>query len=95
VGGDILKKNSLFSKILLLIVISMLCIILTVTFALLAGSSDKILFDLSKLNLYNAIPILIVGFFVSCCIVSIAMIFILRTIILKIKDYLNEKNGSD
>lgn len=94
-----MKNKSLFFQIIGLIIIALICILLTVGIAILAGSLNAELFDFSKLNFSNMIPILIIGIFISCFIVGIGVLFVLRTAFLKAKDYLknndNKNNGGN
>ncbi len=93
-----MKNKSLFSQIMLLIIISLVCIILTVGFALFVGSYDTTLFDLQNLNISNMIPVLIFGGFISCVVVGVTVLFVARAVFLKFKDYFvetNENNGGN
>lgn len=90
-----MKKRSVFSGILLLIFISLICLIMTVTFALLAGATDINLFDFRNLNFSNMIPVLIIGGIISCFIIGIAFLFLGRTIFFKVKDYIFETDNKD
>lgn len=93
-----MKNKSFFSQIILLIAISLICIILTVSIALFVGSYNNILFDFQNLNFANMIPVLVIGGFVSCVIIGIAVLFVARTVFLKVKDYFaetDEKNGGN
>ena len=89
-----MKKRSIFSQIIFLIVLSVICIILTVGIALLVGSDSSALFNFENLNLANMIPVLIFGGFLSCVTVGIAVLFIARSVFFKIKDYLYDDGGS-
>ena len=81
-----MKKKSVFSGILLLIIISLICITATVSLALLAGSADTVLFNLENLNFSNMIPVLIVCGIISCFVIGIAMLFVGRTAFFKVRD---------
>ena len=87
-----MKNESLFSKVISLIILAVLCLLLTVGLSLLAGSLNVELFDFQNLNLSNMIPILLVGGFISCVVVGICVLFVARTAFLKAKDYLKENN---
>lgn len=87
-----LKDKSLFSKILLLILLVVLCIVTTIGIALLAGSSDTALFDFGNLNFGNLIPVLIIGCFISCIVIGIALLFVARSVFSKLRDYFEENN---
>lgn len=82
---------------MLLVILSIICIVLTVGIALLVGSSDTTLLDFESLNFTNMIPVLILGSFISCIVVGITVLFVARSIFYKVKNYLLEenKNGGD
>lgn len=88
-----MRKKSMFSQIVLLIVLSLVCILLTVIVTLSLGSVNTTLFDFQNLNLANMIPVLIIGGFVSCVIIGIAVLFISRSVFYKIKEYISKENG--
>lgn len=90
-----MKKRSFFSQIVLLIILSVVCVLLTVTLALFAGMQDNVIFDFSKLNIGNVIPILIIGGFISCVVVGITVLFIGRSIFTKAKKYFSEDKGGE
>ncbi len=90
-----MKKKSVFSQILLLVILSVVCIVLTVGIAIFAGSFNAEIFDLKNLNFANMIPVLILGGFISCVVVGITVLFVARAIFLKVKDYLTENNGGN
>ena len=79
----------------MLIFIILACLVTTVAIALLAGAADMDLFDFSKLNFSNMIPVLIVGGILSCFIIGIAFLFLGRTIFFKVKDYFFETDNKD
>ena len=85
-----LKKNSVFSGILLLILILLICLVTTVGIALIAGNINADIFDFSNLNFSNMIPVLIIGSIISCFVIGIALLFLGRTIFFKVKDYFLE-----
>lgn len=87
-----MKKKSLFSQIILLIILALICIVLTIGIALFVGSIDVTLLDFKNLNLANVIPVLLIGGFISCVIIGIVVLFIARSIFLKIRDYFAETN---
>ncbi|MBR7131916.1 MAG: hypothetical protein IKD04_00125 [Clostridia bacterium] len=88
-------KNRSFSQIILLVILSVICVILTVGLALFAGSYNANLFDFENLNFANMIPVLIFGGFISCVVVGITVLFVSRSIFLKVKNYLSDDNGGD
>ena len=88
-----MKNKSFFSQIILLIILSVVCVILTVGIAILAGSNSATLFDFRNLNVANMLPVLVIGGFVSCVVIGITVIFVARSAFLKVKDYLSENNN--
>lgn len=94
-GVTTMGKKPIFSQIILLIIIAVLCIILTVALALWAGSTDDILLDLQELNWANVIPVILIGGFLCCVIVGILILCLGKNIFNKAKDFLSEidKNG--
>ena len=82
---------------MLLVILSVICIVLTVGIALLVGSSNMTLFDFKNLNFSNMIPVLILGGFISCVVVGITVLFVVRSIFYKVKNFLleDDKNGGD
>ena len=90
-----MKKKSVFGGILLLITISLICIVATVSVALLAGSVDVKLFNFQNMNLSNMIPVLIVGVILSCFVIGIAVLFVGRTVFFKIKDCFSETDKKE
>ena len=87
-----LKKKSVFGGVLLLVLVALACIIVTVFLAFFLSSTEAELFDFSKLNFSNMIPVLIIGAIISSIIIGITALFVGRTVFLKIKDYLFENN---
>ncbi len=85
-----MKKKTFFSQIIMLFVVAVICIVLTVSVALLLGSFGETIFDLSDLNLANMIPVLIIGGFISCVAIALVVMFMAKDALLKVKDYFNE-----
>ncbi len=90
-----MKKKSVFSQVILLIIAVVLCVVLTVGIALLAGSISKNILDFGNLNYYNLIPALVVGVFLSLVIIGIVVLFISRSVFLKVKEYFTEENKEE
>ena len=80
---------------MLLVILSVICIVLTVGVALFVGSYNTTLFDFENLNFTNMIPVLIFGGFISCVVVGITVLFVARSVFLKVKDYLSDNDGGD
>lgn len=91
-----MKNKSIFSKIMIVIIIALICLVLTMAIALLFGSSSVDMFDFSKLNISNMIPVIIVGGFISCAVVGILVIILAKDIFVKVKDefFENDNGGS-
>ena len=90
-----MKNKSLFTQIILLIVLALVCLVLTVSIALLVGSESSTIFDFRNLNLANVIPVLLIGGFISCVVVGITVLCVTRSAFFKIKDYLKENNKNN
>ena len=91
-----MKNKPLFIQIMMVIIIALICLVLTVGIAILAGSLKVNLFDFQNMNFSNMIPILLIGGFISCAIVGICILFLAHTAFIKAKDYFkktNNKNG--
>ena len=90
-----MKDKSLFVRFISLIILAVICLLLTVAIALLAGSVNVELFDFENLNFSNMLPVLLIGGFISCVIVGICFLFIARTAFFKAKDYLENNESKD
>ena len=90
-----MKNKSLFVQVIFLIILAIVCILLTVGVAVLVGSINAELFDFSNLNFSNMIPVLIIGIFISCVIVGICVLFVMRTAFFKVRDFLEEENKNN
>ena len=88
-----MKNKSLFTQIVSLIILAVICLLLTIALAFLAGSLNAELFDFKNLNFSNMIPVLIIGGFICCSIVGICFLFVARTAFFKAKDYLEKNNN--
>lgn len=85
-----MKKKSLFSQVILLVALALVCIVLTIGVALFAGSVHTTLFDFENLNFANMIPVLIFGAIISCIVIGISALFLSRSVFLKVKEYFNK-----
>ena len=90
-----MKNKSLFIQVISIIILAVVCLLLTVGIALLAGSLNAELFDFDDLNFSNMIPVLLAGIFISCVIVGICVLFVARTAFIKAKDYFKETNKEE
>lgn len=91
-----MKNKSTFAQVIVVIIVAVVCIVATMTIALVAGSSDANLFDLRNLNLANMLPVLLIGGFLTCVIVGIAVLCVSRSVFFKVKEYLeNSNNGGE
>ena len=85
-----MKDKSLFVQIVFLITLSVICIFLTVVIAFWAGTLSVDLFDFKNLNFSNMILVFMLGGFVSCILVGIGILFVVRTAFLKAKKYFDK-----
>ena len=90
-----MKNKTLFYRIISLIIVAIVCLLLTITVAVLAGSLNVELFDFSNLNFSNMLPVLIIGAFISCVIVGICFLFVARTAFFKAKSFLEENQNNN
>lgn len=88
-----MKSKSIFSKIMTIIVVALICLILTVVTALLLGSVNTDIFDFSNLNISNMLPVLIIGGFISCVAVGILVLFLAKEIFAKAKNEIFTKDN--
>ena len=89
-----MKNKTVFSKIMTVIVVALVCLVLTVVIAFLFGSANADIFDFSNLNISNMLPVLIIGGFISCVAVGILVIILAKDIFVKIKDeFFTKDNG--
>ena len=87
-----MKSKSVFSQIIFLIILSVICLMLTVGIALLAGSLNAEIFDFENLNFSNMIPVLIIGVFMSCVIVGLCVLFVAKSVFVNVKNFFCENN---
>lgn len=88
-----MKNKTVFSKIMTVIVVALICLVLTVTLALLFGSINTNIFDFSNLNISNMLPVFIIGGFISCVVVGILIILLAKDIFVKVKDEIFTKDN--
>lgn len=89
-----MKKQSVFSQIIFLIILAMVCLMLTVGVTLLVGIQSETMFDWKNINLANMIPVLLACVFISCVVMGIAALFVARTAFFKVKDYVEKSNNN-
>ncbi len=89
------KQGSVFAKAVILLVVAAVCVILTLMAALLIGSVDINLFDLSRLNLANTAFALIIGGIISALLIGIAVLFLSREVFNITKKYFFKDDGGD
>ena len=87
-----MKNKTLFTQVILLIVLAVFCLLFTVVLSLLMGSVQVELFNFQNLNFSNMIPTLLIGGFISCVVIGICVLFVARTAFFKAKDYFKENN---
>lgn len=94
-----MKNKSLLFRIAAVIIVGLICILITLALTVLAGSISTEIFDFSNLNFSNMIPVFLVGIFISCAIIGICVLFVLRSTFYKAKEYLEKeeknKNGGN
>ncbi len=90
-----IKNKSFFSQIILIVIIAVICLIVTIGFALLLGSIDTTVFDFKNLNFANMIPVLIIGGIISCIVVGIAIMFLSKNVFASVKNYFEEENKKE
>jgi len=89
-----LSKKPIFTKVIIVIVVALICLILTVALSLLFGSVDAQIFDFSNLNYSNMLPVIIIGGFISCVVVGMLVVFLAKDVFVKVKDYLFETKNN-
>ena len=90
-----MKKKSIFSLIMTVVIVALVCITLTVVIALAVGNTESDIFDFSELNWSNVLPVIIIGGFISCVIVGIFVLFVSRDIFIKVRDVIFENNKEE
>ena len=70
-----------------------ICITLTVSVALLAGSIEASIFDFRNLNIANMIPVFIFGGLITLFTAVVVLLFTSRTLFYKIKNFFEEDNN--
>ena len=88
-----MKNTSLFMQLLLLITLMFICITLTVSVALLAGSIETSIFDFRNFNIANMIPVFIFGGLITLFTAVVVLLFTSRTLFYKIKNFFEEDNN--
>ena len=82
-----MKEKTVFSQIILIVAVALICAVLTAGTALVVGLSDTNFFDFANFNFSNVIPVLIIGGVLSCIIIGITVVFVSGTIFEKVKNY--------
>ena len=90
-----MKNKSLFIQIISVIILAVICLLLTLGISFLAGSLNVELFDFENLNFSNMIPILLICGFISCVVVGICILFVIRTALVKTKEYLKNSDENE
>ena len=88
-----MSNKPIFTKIMLVIVVALVCLVLTVLMAFLFGSIDADIFDFSNLNISNMWPVIVVGGFISCVIVGLLVLVLAKDVFIKVKDFLFESKN--
>lgn len=90
-----MSNKPIFTKIMIVIVVALICLAITLATAFLLGSINTDVFDFSNLNVSNMLPIIIIGGFISCVIVGILVIFLAKDVFLKVKNYYTETKENE
>ncbi len=85
-----MSKKPIFTKVMIIIVIAIICLVITLSMAFLLGSINTDVFDFSNLNFSNMIPVIIIGGLISCIVIGILVIMLAKDVFVKVKDYLFE-----
>ena len=85
-----MNNKPIFTKIMIVIVIAIICLVMTLSLAFLLGSVNTNIFDFSDLNFSNMLPVILIGGFISCVVVGILVIFLAKDILVKGKDYFSK-----
>ena len=82
-----MSKKPIFTKIVLILFVALICLALTLLLAFLLGAIDTDIFDFSNLNFSNMLPVIIIGGFISCVVVGFLVIFLAKDVFIKVKNY--------
>lgn len=88
-----MKQKTIFSKIMIIIIVALVCLILTLLLAFLFGSVDVDIFDFSNLNFSNMIPVIIIGGLISCVIIGVLVVVLAKDVFSKVKDDFFKNNN--
>ncbi len=83
-----MKKENLWTKMIVLVLVIFFCLFMTLALAFLAGSVEEPLFDFGNLNFSNMIPVLIIGGLMSCMILSVCFLLFSKSFSGKIREFL-------
>ena len=78
-----MDDKKIFSKVIQLIILGVICFVATVVVAMVLGSYDKNIFNFKSFNFANVIPIIFIGGFISCVVVGVGTLFVSKSIKLK------------
>ena len=90
-----MKKENLWTKMIILVLVVFFCLFMTLALAFLAGSIEESLFDFKNLNFGNMIPVLIIGGLMSCMILSICFLLFSKSFSHKIREFLSKDNDKE
>ncbi len=88
-----MKKKSVFSQIIFLIILALVCFVITVGIAIFIGTFETTFFNFKNLNFSNTVPVLIIGGFISYLIIGISVIWISKEVFIKVRDYFIKINN--
>ncbi len=86
-----MKNRSVFSQVMILVFLLLICLVVTVAIAFFAGSHNAELFDFQNLNFSNMIPVLVLGGIITCIVVGISVIFVARSVFFRVREHLSDK----
>ena len=86
-------KKSVFTQMMILLLVALIGFTLTILLALFAGSIDETMFDWKNLNLSNMIPVLIAGGILTCISVIITVMIVSRSVFSQVHNFLFEDKG--
>ena len=88
-----MKNRSLFKLVVIVVLVAVICFVVTLLAALVAGALDAELLNFENLNLSNVLVVLLIGGFISSAVIGLSFLFLTRTAYNKFREYLNENNN--
>lgn len=88
-----MKNKSMLSRTVTVIIVGIICFLITIALTILAGFINAEIFDFTDLNFSNMIPVFLIGFFISCAVIGICVLFVLNSAFYKAKEYLEKEDS--